>query len=145
MCDFFVVCVCDLSVCVCAAEINACTDGLFCNTHSFAVCQPNKTCYVIQYFCASYKCCCVLSLLVLEDYDKERLFALKDPFSLASYCGKTALWEHRPCLFVPVWRCTTYNIRVGKASVTSFHPPSRFFFPTRGWLCPSTPHGAGSI
>lgn len=34
----------DLSVCVCAAEINACTDDLF----SFAVCQPNKACYVIN-------------------------------------------------------------------------------------------------
>lgn len=61
----------DLSVCVCAAEINACTDDLL----SFAVCLPNKACYVIKKK-PILRVVQVCSLLpVLEDYNKDRLFA----------------------------------------------------------------------
>lgn len=150
---------CVLCLYVCAAELPVLMFFFSVRapvTRSLAVCQPSKTCYVIKDFCALYQVLAYASILVLGVYymiswwpvRMEGLvltgFLRPDSFHCQTIVRCNLSLFFFESKLQQMYGDARHNIRVWKASVTSFHPPSRLFCLTRSRPGPSTPRGAES-
>lgn len=122
---------------------------------SLASCQPSKVGYVIKDFCALYQVLVCVRRFLWWRLDLLIAFLYGGTHSGWLFIMKHFLfWENQPCylfLFYDVWEpyiifwwYTTQHPYIWSSVLTSFHPPFRRFFLSRGGPGPSTRRGAGS-